>query len=212
MSAIQTLFAFQREETKPVPVIGGEQLRIYDKIIVYLSGGKDSVACLLHLLEIGVNKERLEIWHHKIDPKGDHFMDWPCAPSYCQKLADELGLKVYFSWKAGGFRGELLRNNQPTKATSFETPSGQIETRGGQSNNLNTRRQFPQVSANLNERYCSPYLKIMVAEMALTQCQRKNVEPQQSRSLRPGRDLNPGFAKSTVELTTTEMGNFRCHR
>jgi hypothetical protein len=52
----------------------------------------------------------------------------------------------------------------------------------------------------------------MVAEMALTQCQRKNVEPQQSRSLRPGRDLNPGFAKSTVELTTTEMGNFRCHR
>jgi len=32
----------------------------YDKIIVFFSGGKDSTACVLHLLDLGVPKEDIE--------------------------------------------------------------------------------------------------------------------------------------------------------
>ena len=50
----------------------------YDKIIVLFSGGKDSLACTLDLLERGVPREKIELWHHDID--GGHptrKMDWP---------------------------------------------------------------------------------------------------------------------------------------
>ena len=44
----------------------------YDKIIVALSGGKDSVACMLKMIELceaqGVDpKEKIELWHHLVD-------------------------------------------------------------------------------------------------------------------------------------------------
>ena len=42
-------------------------LEEYDKIIVLFSGGKDSLACVLHLLELGVPREKIELWHHDID-------------------------------------------------------------------------------------------------------------------------------------------------
>lgn len=52
-------------------------LEEYDLIVVLLSGGKDSVACFYKLLELGVPKEKIELWHHDID--GGHpsrRMDW----------------------------------------------------------------------------------------------------------------------------------------
>lgn len=39
----------------------------FTKIIVACSGGKDSLASLLHLLDIGIPKERIELWHHDVD-------------------------------------------------------------------------------------------------------------------------------------------------
>lgn len=39
-------------------------LEDYDLIIVLFSGGKDSLACYLKLLEMGVPKEKIELWHH----------------------------------------------------------------------------------------------------------------------------------------------------
>lgn len=39
----------------------------YDKYIVAFSGGKDCTACFLHLLDIGIPKERIELWHHEVD-------------------------------------------------------------------------------------------------------------------------------------------------
>lgn len=58
-------------------------LEEYDLIVVLISGGKDSVACYLKLLELGVPKERIEFWHHDID--GGHpsrRMDWKCTQNY----------------------------------------------------------------------------------------------------------------------------------
>ena len=41
-----------------------EPLENYDKIIVLFSGGKDSLASLLYLLELGVPEDKIELWHH----------------------------------------------------------------------------------------------------------------------------------------------------
>lgn len=42
-------------------------LEEYDLIVVLISGGKDSIACFYKLLELGVPKEKIELWHHDID-------------------------------------------------------------------------------------------------------------------------------------------------
>ena len=42
-------------------------LAVYDRILVAFSGGKDSLAALLHLLELGVDPARIELHHHDVD-------------------------------------------------------------------------------------------------------------------------------------------------
>lgn len=146
-----------------------KQLNSYDYIIVAFSGGKDSMACLLHLFEMGVDRNKIEIWHHDIDGREGNTMkmDWPCTPDYCRAVAREFGLPIYFSWKQGGFEGEMLRKESRTRPTSFETPEGTVETVGGKRGELRTRLRFPQVSADLKVRWCSAYLKIDVCKAAI---------------------------------------------
>lgn len=80
-------------------------LASYDLIIVAFSGGKDSLACLIHLIEQGVPRERIELWHHEVDGReGSRLMDWPCTPAYCRAVAKAFGVQLYFSWREGGFR------------------------------------------------------------------------------------------------------------
>lgn len=85
-------------------------LEEYDLIVVLISGGKDSVACYLKLLELGIPKERIEFWHHDID--GGHpsrRMDWKCTQNYVKALADAEGIKLRVSYRVNGFFGELYR-------------------------------------------------------------------------------------------------------
>ncbi len=107
----------------------------------------------------------MELWHHDVDG-GDRFMDWPCTPSYCRVIAAALEIPIYFSWREGGFRREMLRHNAPTAPTRFEKPDGTVGVRGGEGK-LNTRLKFPQVSSDLSVRWCSPYLKIDVASISI---------------------------------------------
>lgn len=141
----------------------------YDKVIVAFSGGKDSLACVLHLIDLGVPKDRIELWHHCIDgaPGSRHFMDWPVTESYSRAVAEVLELPIRFSWKNGGFYGEMMREDALTQPTSWEATDGTIQSVGGTTGKKATRRLFPQVSANLSVRWCSAYLKIDVAKRVL---------------------------------------------
>lgn len=141
-------------------------LASYDHIIVAFSGGKDSLACLLHLLELGAPRAKIELWHHDVDGReGSTLMDWPVTRDYCRKLAASFALPIYFSWKEGGFEREMCRDEAPTAPTWFETPEG-LRSTGGKGK-AGTRLKFPQVSANLAVRWCSAYLKIDVADAAI---------------------------------------------
>lgn len=39
----------------------------YDRYIVSFSGGKDSTATFLYLLDHGIPREKIELWHQDID-------------------------------------------------------------------------------------------------------------------------------------------------
>ena len=147
----------------------------YSKIIVAFSGGKDSTAVFLQLLDLGVPKEKIELWHHLVDGReGSVLMDWPVTEDYVRKFGDAFGVKTFFSWKQGGFEGEMLRENDPTARTSFEVckddnmvECGLEVLSSGGSGPKGTRMKFPQVSANLSVRWCSAYLKIDIAASAI---------------------------------------------
>ena len=134
-------------------------LHDYDTIIVAFSGGKDATACLLTLIDAGVPSNRIELHHHDVDGQGAPFMDWPSTTAYCRAIAQHFDVPLYLSWKEGGFLREMMRHNQPTAPICFELPNGKIGTVGG-AGPLGTRLRFPQVTANLNQRWCSAYLKV----------------------------------------------------
>jgi 3'-phosphoadenosine 5'-phosphosulfate sulfotransferase (PAPS reductase)/FAD synthetase len=148
----------------PPPAIN---LASYSTIIVAFSGGKDSIACVLHLLELGVSPDRIELWHHDVDGReGSTLMDWPVTRDYCKRFAEALGLRIFFSWKVGGFEREMLRDQAATAPTAFELPDGTTATSGG-NGRAGTRLKFPQKAADLTVRWCSAYLKIDVCSSAI---------------------------------------------
>ena len=75
-------------------------LEEYDLIVVLLSGGKDSIACFYKLIELGVPREKIELWHHDID--GGHpsrRMDWRCTGNYVKALAEAEGVRLRVSYR-----------------------------------------------------------------------------------------------------------------
>ena len=140
-------------------------LPAYRRIVVAFSGGKDSLAALLYLLSLGVPAHAIELHHHDVDGNGPTFMDWPCTPAYVRAIAAHLGVAIYFSWREGGFARELDRAAAPTAPIRFETPDGM--GRAGGNGPIGTRGLFPQTSADLRVRWCSPSLKIDVLAAAI---------------------------------------------
>lgn len=143
-------------------------LMSYDKIIVSSSGGKDSVACALYLLDLGIPKENIILWHQAIDgaPGDIQFADWPITEPYVRAFGKALGIKAEFQWRLHGFYGELMRENSRTNDVQFETQGNVITlpTRGG---NYSTRRKFPAKAVDLRTRWCTAYLKIDVMRRVL---------------------------------------------
>jgi 3'-phosphoadenosine 5'-phosphosulfate sulfotransferase (PAPS reductase)/FAD synthetase len=153
----------------PLAAFEGEpDLNGFDHIVIAFSGGKDSLASLLHLFERGVPRDRIELRHHEVDGReGSTLMDWPSSVEYCREVAKALGVRLLFSWKEGGIEREMLRDNAPTAPTHWETRAHGLMTAGGKSQKLGTRLKFPQVSADLSCRWCSSYAKIDVLDKVL---------------------------------------------
>ena len=146
-----------RAHQEPIDVLS------YDRYIVAMSGGKDSIACLLHLLDCGVPKDRIEVHHHNVDGEEtgeDGLMDWPVTGDYCKKLSEALGLRYSQSWRHGGIERELMRDNQPTAPVSIPYLVDGKRMDVGGAGKPNTRLKFPQQSANLAVRWCSSVVKI----------------------------------------------------
>lgn len=141
-------------------------LHSYDHIIVAMSGGKDSIACALHLMEQGAPMDKVEFWHHDVDGGAETFMDWPCTDEYVRALGKALNVPVLFQYKEGGFLREMTRHNTATAPIYYEKRDGSWGVSGGKGK-PNTRMIFPQVSANLSVRWCSAYLKVDVCAAAI---------------------------------------------
>ena len=140
----------------------------YERVIIFSSGGKDSLACVLYLLDLGLPRSKMELHHHDVDGReGSHLMDWPVTRSYNEVMGRELGIPVFFSWKQGGFEREMLRENCGTAPITFTRGDGTLVTMGGERSKNSTRRKFPQVSASLATRWCSSSLKIEVGSRLL---------------------------------------------
>lgn len=153
----------------------------YDTIIVGFSGGKDSLASLLRVLEsIPAHKRgAVELQHHVIDgdPEQDEqVFDWPVTEAYCRAVAAALGVPIYFSWRERGILGEMQLDNERRHGITFEAPGGKryrvpIGTRAAPVTrrmlDANGKRvgnpAWPQQVADLNQRWCSASAKIEVA-------------------------------------------------
>lgn len=142
----------------------------YGLCIVSFSGGKDSLALVLDLLERGVAREKIQLWHQDVDGEygtDQPFMDWPCTRSYVRAVGAALGIRVLFQYRLGGFLGELTKHEARTRPVAFERQDGTWGQAGGLNGKVGTRRRFPQVSGDLRVRWCSPLLKIDAFALAI---------------------------------------------
>ena len=141
---------------------------VYDRVIVMASAGKDSLASLLALLDWGVPRDRIILYHQRIDgePGEEPFADWPCTDRYITLLGQHFGLPVHFQWRRGGFRAELYRENAIPQPVEFDHDGrhGFVPVTRAKPN---TRRKFPALSADLSRRWCSAALKTDVARRAI---------------------------------------------
>lgn len=149
-------------------------LDVYDHVIVCVSGGKDSIACLLRLKDMGVDMSKVELWHHDVDGnENSQLMDWTFMRDYNRKFAAAMGLPLYFSWLEGGFEQEMLKENSYSRPHKVETPEGLLTLeRDAKRSKPGTRLRFPQLSPSLQTRWCSSALKIDVGRRALNNQQR----------------------------------------
>lgn len=168
-------------------------LEEYDLVVILISGGKDSVACYYKMLELGVPKEKIELWHHDID--GCHptrRMDWKCTQNYMQALADVEGVRLRVSYRVNGFFGELYRVGASEPIEWVEPDTGEIKQCRLSRNYLKCqeikeqateeleellkeygyRMKFPAKTGDLSRRWCSAYLKICVADSIVSNLDR----------------------------------------
>jgi 3'-phosphoadenosine 5'-phosphosulfate sulfotransferase (PAPS reductase)/FAD synthetase len=135
-------------------------------VLIAFSGGKDSVAMVLHaLFDLKIPKDQIELWHHEVDGMAEQLFDWKCTESYCKAFAKEFGLKLLFSYSEGGILKGINRENELPPSIFFQKEVDgeftEIKPRGWDSD-VNSRLKFPAVTANLTKRWCSALAKIDV--------------------------------------------------
>ena len=131
--------------------------RDYDFVLLCSSGGKDGFAALGTLLDAGFERSQIELHHNLVGGHdGPPFMDWPSGEGYCEAVARALDLPIYFSWRDGGFRREMMRRDAPTAPVFFQTPGGRLETAGGKGRSgaagRTPRRRWPTSGSRMSPR------------------------------------------------------------
>ena len=148
--------------------LAAHDLSRYDRIVIALSGGKDSIASTLAVIEAGAKAEQLLFFHHLVDGReGSTLFDWPTTDSYVEAFVKHVGGELVWSWRIGGLEQEMLRDNAPTAGVRYERKGVVHQLDGAKNASLSTRRKFPQVSADLSVRWCSGSAKIDVADRVL---------------------------------------------
>ena len=139
------------------------ELETYNRFVVFFSGWKDSVACVLHLIEQGVSASKIDLHHHLVDGDSPEsaLMDWPATRAYCEAVSRHLGTSFELSWREGGSLREMTRADTRTAPVVFYKGGERVDV-GGVNGPLGTRLRFPQQSANLQVSWCSSSLKIDV--------------------------------------------------
>jgi len=151
---------------------------LYDLIIINISGGKDSTCCIEDVLSSGINKNKIELWHQRVDGVGENFFDWPSTDGYVKLLAKKYGLKLAWQWRDKGFLGELKKENSRSHGV-FSARNHRIDfyptTKAA---SVATRKKWPNASGDLFTRWCTPNLKIDVSRRSVS-------------NLFPGDKINP---------------------
>lgn len=199
-------------------------LEEYDLVVVLFSGGKDSMACYYKLLELGVPKEKIELWHHDID--GGHpvrHMDWRCTQNYVKAFAEAEGVPLRVSYRINGFFGELYRLGASEPVEWIEPDSGKIRQCKRSNNYMKCqeikenategmkeelkkfgyRMKFPAKTGDLSRRWCSAYLKIMVADSVISNLSRLGELEEISRKRQKTKKAKGGCMEGTVQSSVT---------
>ena len=100
-------------------------------------------------------------------------MDWECTKCWGDAIAEHFSVPLYLSFRQGGFRAEMLRENTSTNPVWFQDQKHRWVVRGGEGK-PNTRLLFPMPTASLRTRWCSSYLKISVMDTAIRNQERFN--------------------------------------
>lgn len=109
-------------------------------------------------------------------------MDWPCTVPYVKAFAEATGAFLRLSWRQNGFWGEVYRigasypvqyedgDIKTCRLSKLQIRSQELREKILDSEELREygyRMKFPAKSADLNTRWCSAYLKIMVGESVI---------------------------------------------
>lgn len=138
------------------------------KFLVCFSGGKDSIAMVLYLLERGVERNRIVLHHHDVDGGGENLFDWAVTTEYCRAFAQQFQLDILFSFRDGGILREIYRENEGLQDILYQQePGGEYIRLKSQKGN-STRRKFPAVAADLRTRWCSSTVKIDVLSRVIS--------------------------------------------
>jgi 3'-phosphoadenosine 5'-phosphosulfate sulfotransferase (PAPS reductase)/FAD synthetase len=208
-------------------------LEDYDLIIVLFSGGKDSAAAYFRLLERGVPKEKIELWHHDIDGgHPDRRMDWPVTLPYVRAFAGTENVRLRVSWRRHGFFGEFYRvgasmpieydgdtGTKICRLSDKQTDSARIRFLEAHTTaeldklkSYGTRLKFPAKSGDLRRRWCSAYLKIDVASAVIRNLEQTKAEVKILLVSGERRGESAGRAKyNEMELHTTHAA-VKAHR
>ena len=119
-------------------------------------------------------------------------MDWKCTQNYVKSFAEAEGVKLRLSWRVNGFFGELYRIGASEPVEWLDPDTGEVrqcrlsrnylqcqeikekatEDMEAELKKLGYRMKFPAKTGDLSRRWCSAYLKIMVADTVMSNLSR----------------------------------------